>query len=102
MACDNHARVDEHSIPNNCLGGRGLYSEWEMDSHVAGYQRAGVRINALRTHVLGMQTPHDCPSRGRKGKEAFSSPFIPSCAWHNLLQGCFLSHDLVRRMESDG
>ena len=78
MACDNNARVDEHSIPNNCLGRRGLYSEWEMDSHVAGYQRAGVRINALRTHVLGMQTP-PCPMTaplwGEKGKGGFFLSF---------------------------
>ena len=76
-----------------------------MDGHMAGYQRAGVRANALRAQELGMQRhPALCLTlSGERGQRGFFLSFhFQADAWHNLLQSCFLSHDLVRRIESDG
>lgn len=95
---------DERWIPTKRMGGA-LRNERKMGGHTAGHQRAGVRVSALRAHVLGRQTP-PAPCLLLSGERGQGSCFLSfhfhADAWHNLLQRCFLSHDLVRRVESDG
>lgn len=60
---------DEHLIPSKRMGGA-LCNERKMGSHTAGHQRAGVRVKALRAHVLGRQMP-PCPmSASLRGERA--------------------------------
>lgn len=55
MACGSHGGWMSTRYLTTAGGGNGQWGGGgEMDSHVAGYQRAGVRINALRAHVLGI------------------------------------------------